>query len=344
MGRPRIALLMLILGSVVAGVTSAAIVPAALAQERLAQVPAPPATPQPAVQAAPQDADNSIGSVATLQGAASVSRNNAASTLKLRDAIMKGDILQTGAGGTLGIAFDDETTFTLTPNSRIAVDDFVYQQGGAHNAAVFNVLRGTVAFVASEVAKTGTMKIETPTATLGIRGTSGVVEVPEGATVGGAAQVGIKLYPDADGRVGRIEVFGRDGAQLGVLTRGATGFAIRPGAPGAAQRFSAVPLQISAQEAARDRSFVRQTYSSQSVGRRINTERRNLRPNNPQRPNLREPGRQTPPGPERRPELQPRPGQPAPGRQFGAPQRGGPPRPPAGQRRPPPGKGRGENR
>ena len=74
------------------------------------------------------------------------------------------------------------------------------------------------------------MKIDTPSSTLGIRGTTGLVEVPEGGAAGG--QVSIKLYPDADGRVGRIEVFGRDGAQLGILSRGATGFAIRPGAGG----------------------------------------------------------------------------------------------------------------
>ena len=150
-------------------------------------------------------------------------------------------MLQTKVDGTLGITFDDETTFTLKPNTRLAVDEFVYQEGGSDNAAIFNVVRGTAAFVAAEVAHTGTMKIDTPTSSLGIRGTTGLVEVPEGGAAGG--QVSIKLYPDADGRVGRIEVFGRDGAQLGILSRGATGFAVRPGAGG---RFTVAPLQISA--------------------------------------------------------------------------------------------------
>ena len=135
----------------------------------------------------------------------------------------------------------------------------VYQEGGSNNSALFNIGLGTVAFVAAQVAKTGDMKIETPTATMGIRGTSGLVEVPQGATPGSTGQVAIKLYPDADGRVGRIEVFGRDGGSLGVLSRGATGFAIRPGLVGGAQRFTAAPLQISPQQAERDRGFVRQT-------------------------------------------------------------------------------------
>ena len=99
------------------------------------------------------------------------------------------------------------------------------------------------------------------------------IEVPADAAAAPGG-VSIKLYPDADGRVGRIEVFGRDGSRLGLLDRGATGFAVRAGGPGAAARFSAVPLRISAQEAERDRSVVRRAFSTQLVGRQINVQRR----------------------------------------------------------------------
>ena len=263
--------------------------------------PSPPAASQPAPPTSPQPADP-VGSVATLQGSASVTRNNATSALALRDPVYKNDVLQTKVDGTLGITFDDETTFTLKPNTQLAVDEFVYQEGGANNAAVFNVVRGTAAFVAAEVAHTGNMRIDTPSSTLGIRGTTGLVEVPEGGAAGG--QVSIKLYPDADGRVGRIEVFGRDGAQLGILSRGATGFAIRPGAGG---RFTAAPLQISALEAERDRTFVRQTFAARTVGRQINQQRRTLQQQQrnqlrPNQPNQQRPGQL--PGREQRPGLQ----------------------------------------
>jgi len=252
-----------------------------------------PSTTQPAAPNAaaatqqpqqPPDTDP-VGSVATLQGNASVNHNNASSALKLSQSIYKGDVVQTGTDGTIGITFDDDTTFTLKPNSQMRVDDFVYQKGGNGNAATFNILLGTVAFVAAEVAHSGNMKIETPTSTLGIRGTTGVVEVPASGAANATGGVSIKLYPDADGRVGRIEVFGRDGSQLGVLNRGATGFAVRAGAPGAPQRFAAVPLQISAQEAERDRSFTRQAFSTQLVGRQINIQRRIQQRNQQLRPN-----------------------------------------------------------
>jgi hypothetical protein len=321
MACPKIALTMLILGSVIVLGTRASAQADAPGPARLAQAPTsptPPATspPTPAASqpAAPtsQQAPDPVGSIATLQGGASVTRNNATSALALRDPVYKNDVLQTNADGTLGITFDDETTFTLKANTRLAVDEFVYHEGGTDNAAIFNVVRGTAAFVAAEVAHTGNMRIDTPTSSLGIRGTTGLVEVPEGGAAGG--QVSIKLYPDADGRVGRIEVFGRDGAQLGTLSRGATGFAIRPGAGG---RFTAAPLQISREQAERDRTFVRQTFAARTVGRQINQQRptfqqqRNpLRPNQPnqQRPGQ-SPGREQRPGlPQQRPELRTVPG------------------------------------
>jgi hypothetical protein len=227
-----------------------------------------------------EDVNESIGQVATLQGIAMVTRGNAAPvTLNVSDAIFKKDVLQTGADSSLGVTFDDETTFSLIANARLVVDEFVYEEGGKDNAALFNVVRGTVAFVASQVAKTGDMKISTPSTNLGIRGTTGVVDVPDNAAAGEAK---IKLYPDADGRVGQIEVFNRQGGRLGALTQGSSAFAIRPGQ---GERFAAVPFQISPQEAARDRGVVQRLFASHNIGRQMAIQRRQLRGPNRQRPN-----------------------------------------------------------
>lgn len=270
----------------------------AVAQQVFAQTaPSAPVTaPSQASQPAP---DEPIGNVATVQGTATVTRNNAINALKVQDDIYKNDVLVTAANSTLGVTFNDETTFNLTANSRIVVDNFVYEEGAKNNAAVFNVARGTVAFVAAAVAKTGDMKISTPSATLGIRGTTGLVEVPQGAAPGdaNANNVGIKLYPDADGRVGHIDVTGRDGSRLGSLTQGATGFFVRPGAGG---RFTATPIQISPQQMARDQGIVRQVHAAQSAGRQIVQQQRTLRQQ--RNPQLRQPGQQ--PGQQRQPGLQ----------------------------------------
>ncbi|MBV9557794.1 MAG: FecR domain-containing protein [Pseudolabrys sp.] len=268
----------------------------ALSAPGFAQSPGVAPGPIPAAPAPAQDqtqAADEIGNVASVQGSATVTRNGAAAPLKVQDPIYKGDLLRTGPDGALGITFDDETTFNLSANASIAVNDFVYSEGGSGNAALFNVARGTVAFAAHLVAKTGDMKISTPSSTLGIRGTTGVIDVPDGATPGSTGEVAVKLYADADGRVGRIELFDRGGARLGFLNRAATGFALRGGTGG---RFAAVPLTISPQQAARDRGFVQRTFAARNVGRQMVIQRRILRgpaPNlqrGPAAPGVRQPG------------------------------------------------------
>lgn len=229
-----------------------------------------------------QASKDQVGQVATLKGVATVTRGNAVSAiLKNNDAIYKNDTLQTGPNSSLGVTFDDETTFSLTANARIVINEFVYQAGSKTNNALFNVARGTVAFVASQVAKTGELKITTLNATLGIRGTTGVVDVPEGGA-SGTGEAKIKLYSDADGRVGRIEVFNPQGGRLGILSQSASAFAIRPGAGG---QLAAIPFQIPPQEAARDRSVVRQLFASHNIGRQLTIKRRQSRNPNLQRPN-----------------------------------------------------------
>jgi hypothetical protein len=283
------------LGPVAPGAISGAI---HLAQAQ-PQTSAPAPAPAPA-QPAATDAEP-IGNVATLTGTATVTRNNASTALKLQDDIFQNDVLATSANSTLGVTFNDATTFNLTANARISVDSYVYEDGGKQNGALFDVTKGTVAFVAAAVARTGDMKISTPSATLGIRGTSGLVEVPEGAAAANPNNVAIKLYPDPDGHVGRIEVNDRAGVRLGFLTQGASGFTIRPGAGG---RFSAQPLMITPQQALRDQGIVRQVHAAQSVGRQIVTQRQIRRQQNPGRGN---PARQ--PGQQRQNSLPQRPGQ-----------------------------------
>jgi len=295
---------------------------------RFAQAqPAPsptPATQAPAAAApAPAAAEEPIGNVATLTGTATVIHNKNSIALKPKDDIFLNDTVQTSTGASLGVTFNDGTTFHLSANAKITIDSYVYEEGGSKNAGLFDIGKGTVAFVAASLAKTGDMHINTPTAVLGIRGTTGLVEVAEG---GATNANNIKLYPDADGRVGQIEVNDRQGARLGTLTQGASGFSIRPGTGGA--RFAAVPLAISPQQAARDQGIVRQVHAAQTVGRQIVTEQRAIRRANPPGQPGRPPGQQPRPQPnQQQPPRQP--GQPQPGtpkgqKQGTAPQPGAP--------------------
>jgi len=244
----------------------------------------PPANDPAAGPAGQTDQPGQVGQVATLQGNATVTHPHAAGAILLQagDPVFKNDMLATGADSALGVTFDDQTTFSLSANTRILVNEFVYQPGGGANAAVFTVLVGAAAFVASEVAKTGDMKISTPIAAFGIRGTTGIVEVPQAGAAG--AEPRVKLYADAGGHVGRIEVFDPRGERLGTLTQSATAFTLRPGAGG---RLQAVPFQIPPQEAARDRGMLQRLSRAHAIGRRMTIERQRTRERN----RTRQPGR-----------------------------------------------------
>jgi hypothetical protein len=314
---------------------------------RPAASPSPsPASPPASTLQAP--ADEPIGNVATLTGTATVIRNKDSLPLKLQDDIFLNDVLQTSANSSLGVTFNDATTFNLTANARITVDNYIYEDGGKQNNALFDVTKGTVAFVAAAVAKTGDMKITTPTASLGIRGTTGLVEVPQGGAAAGAHN--IKLYPDPDGRVGHIDVHDRSGVRLGSLTQGSSGFTIRPGAGG---RVTVAPLVISPQQAARDQGVVRQVHAAQVVGRQVVTQQRALRqanpnrtprsnqPGQPQRQNSlpQRPGSPQQPGSPKQPASPSKPGQPPPASpnkpgQQGQPQQPQPAQPPGLQKQP----------
>ncbi len=299
-----------------------------LAQAQPAPSPSPAASPGAAPSAQGAASDEPIGNVASLTGTATVIRNKNSIALKLKDDIYFNDTVQTSSSSSLGVTFSDDTTFNLSANARITIDTYVYDPGGKQNKGVFDIGKGTVAFVAAAVAKTGDMQITTPTATLGIRGTTGVVDVPEGGAAGGGVD-NIKLYPDADGRVGHIDVNDRvSGARLGSLTQGASGFAVRPGVGGA--RATAAPLTISPQQAARDQGIVRQVHATQSVGRQIVSEQRAIRRANPPQgaPNRanqpqRQPGQKQTPGQKQQPGQQ---------KQQGAPKRQGSQEPQPGTR------------
>src|SRR5206468_3016101 len=92
------------------------------------------------------------------------------------------------------------------------------ESGGANNGAVFSLVQGTFAFVAGQVAKTGDMKIDTPVATMGIRGTTGDAGEDTVATISASAgdiTYYFDITRDRDGfTVGRYTLTGRDGTQL----------------------------------------------------------------------------------------------------------------------------------
>jgi hypothetical protein len=132
-----------------------------------------------------------IGKVVAVVGTVSIEHVNPvvvqanagqAAQTKANDPVYLGDIVETGVDGRIAITFTDGTAFNLSSNARMALNDFVYDPNGKANSTFFSLTKGTFTFVAGQVAKTGDMKIDTPVATMGIRGTTPHVEIlPDGS-------------------------------------------------------------------------------------------------------------------------------------------------------------------
>jgi len=102
---------------------------------------------------------------------------------KAGDFVYKADVVQTGPDGKVNITFTDGTAFNLSSNARMEVNEFIFSPDGQSNQSFFKLAKGTFTFVAGKVAKTGSMKIDTALATVGIRGTTPHVEVLEDGRV-----------------------------------------------------------------------------------------------------------------------------------------------------------------
>ncbi len=113
-----------------------------------------------------------IGRVASLEGGATAYRNGVPVALNTGDVVLKGDVIQTAANSAVGVTFSDGTTFSLSANARMVLNEFVYSATGSANSAVINLVQGSFTFVAGKVAHTGDMKVGTPVGIMGIRGTA----------------------------------------------------------------------------------------------------------------------------------------------------------------------------
>jgi lipoprotein NlpI len=160
----------------------------------LAGLPGPAqAQTEPARPAVEDSSSKPIGRVVTVTGSVTIEHASAVvvqanlsaqpSQTKIGDLVYLADVVETGADGKVGINFTDGTSFNLSNKARMALTEYVYDPNRKSNSTLFNLTSGTFTFVAGNIAKTGDMKIDTPVATMGIRGTTPHVEVSDDGTV-----------------------------------------------------------------------------------------------------------------------------------------------------------------
>src|ERR1700716_761495 len=148
-----------------------------------------------------------IGHVSKLAGTATAIRNGVSIILNNGDDVQKGDVVQAGSNSTLGVTFIDGTVFGLSSNAKMVLNEMVYDPNGSSNSSLISLVAGTISFVAGETAKHGDMKVDTPVATMGIRGTAVLVEIDFDVPQGGAPNAKFQVLVEPDGSTGSYILF-----------------------------------------------------------------------------------------------------------------------------------------
>jgi hypothetical protein len=90
--------------------------------------------------------------------------------------VFLGDRIVTGPGGGLQILLLDGTTFSLGPNTSMVIDEFVFNPATGTGKLTASVVRGTLRVISGRLARQQqeAIRVRTPTATVGVRGTMAV--------------------------------------------------------------------------------------------------------------------------------------------------------------------------
>jgi hypothetical protein len=120
-----------------------------------------------------------IGKAKIVSGKVQVVRGSAKSTVKVGDVLNEHDVFETGADGSLGVTFTDNTSFSIGPNSHVAIDTYFFDPKNLKGNMLAQLKKGTMMVRSGELTRQqpGSVQIKTPRTVLGVRGTTFVVSV-----------------------------------------------------------------------------------------------------------------------------------------------------------------------
>jgi hypothetical protein len=124
-------------------------------------------------------AAENAGRVKNTEGSATVITDGTRTPAKVGLAVAMGDVIETGADGSIGITFRDASRASVGPNSRLVIDEFVFSPKTEDYGLATRLQQGTLFYVSGLIAKLAPEKtsIATPDGTIGIRGTRLLVSV-----------------------------------------------------------------------------------------------------------------------------------------------------------------------
>ena len=107
------------------------------------------------------------------------------SKLSLSSPIYANEKIYTGENAKVQIMFSDKSLYTIGQNAEVILDEYVYNPETGDGKSIIEVTKGIFRFLTGDIAKKDPekVKVNTPFATIGVRGSGGIVNVePTGQT------------------------------------------------------------------------------------------------------------------------------------------------------------------
>lgn len=124
-----------------------------------------------------------VGQIKNLRGTVHVERDGQKLAATGGMGVRQSDVLVTGADGTVGVTFLDNSLLSLGPSSTLSIDRFRFDTTTHDGQFDTSLKRGTLAVVSGRIVQRTpeAMRVRTPSAIMGVRGTEFVVKVEEPA-------------------------------------------------------------------------------------------------------------------------------------------------------------------
>jgi hypothetical protein len=122
-----------------------------------------------------------VGQVKVAHGSVMLERAGSRMPATVGMAVQPSDVIVTGADGAAGLTFSDNSLVSIGPESRFAIDRYAFDTTTYAGEFQGTLSRGRLAAVSGKMVKQSpeSMKIRTPSAIMGVRGTEFVVQVDE---------------------------------------------------------------------------------------------------------------------------------------------------------------------
>ncbi len=122
-----------------------------------------------------------IGIVRNSAGQATITRGEHVLPAEVGSKLQTGDVLSTGADGSMGLILRDNSSLSIGPQSNMVIKDFLFSPAEGKLALFARLAKGTMAYMSGMIGKLApeSVRFETPVASIGIRGTHFVVTSEE---------------------------------------------------------------------------------------------------------------------------------------------------------------------